>query len=52
MARCNNYFQGKMVPEYNVTRTFKAFVGAINAHQKLGIYNKNAILDGCGTAVL
>ena len=39
-----------MVPEYNVTTTFKAFVGAISSQENYGI-NK-PFLDRRGTVVL
>ena len=35
--RCNNCLQGKLVPDYNVTETFKANVGAKTAQNSYGI---------------
>ena len=37
MPKCNNLFQGKLVPDYDVTKTFKAFIGARTAQQSYGI---------------
>ena len=48
--RFNYCLQGEMVPEYNVTTTFKAFVGAISSQENYGI-NK-PFLDRRGTVVL
>ena len=36
-CRCNRFFQGKLVPDYNVTKTFKAFVAARNAQEIYGV---------------
>ena len=45
--RSNFRFQGKMVPDYNVTTTFQAFVGARTSQQNYGINKPSSY--GCST---
>ena len=39
-----------MVPEYNVTKTLKAFVGARSSQQNFGMNKPSS--DGCSTVVI